>query len=82
MRRQALEEELQRTAPPTDPDLDRAAALLGDFARFWQAEREPLERRKMLLSLFTQVWAKDGAIVAVRPHAAFARYFTALAKAG
>jgi hypothetical protein len=38
MRRQALEEELQRTAPPATPDLDRAQALLEDFARFWEAE--------------------------------------------
>jgi hypothetical protein len=77
MRRQMLEEELQRTKPPTDPDLDRAQKLLGDFARFWEAEPEPAERRKLLLSLFAQVWAKDGAIVAVKPNRAFARYFTA-----
>ena len=80
-RRQALEEELQRAAPPTHPDLDRAAALLEDFARFWQTERDPGERRKLLLSLFAQVWAKDGGIVAVKPHAAFARYFTNVAAA-
>ena len=60
---------------PTDPDLDRAQALVEDFARFWRAETEPGERRKLLLSLFAQVWAKDGAIVAVKPHAAFARFF-------
>lgn len=41
MRRQALEEELQPTTPPTDPDLDRAQALLEDFAQFWEAERDP-----------------------------------------
>ncbi|MHB1836915.1 MAG: recombinase zinc ribbon domain-containing protein [Solirubrobacteraceae bacterium] len=77
MRRQVTEEELQRTKPPADPDLDRAQKLLGDFARFWEAEPEPAERRKLLLSLFAQVWAKDGAIVAVKPNTAFARYFTA-----
>jgi hypothetical protein len=81
MRRQALEEELQRTAPPTDPDLDRARAVLEDFARFWQLERDPVERRKLLLSLFTQVWAKDRAIVAAKPNAAFARYFTVISDA-
>ena len=81
MRRQMLEEELQRTKPPTDPDLDRAQALLGDSARFWDAEPEPAERRKLLLSLFAQVWAKDGEIVAVKPNAAFARYFTAASEA-
>ncbi|HWY90367.1 MAG TPA: replication-relaxation family protein [Solirubrobacteraceae bacterium] len=77
MRRQALEEELQRTKPPTNPDLDRAAAILEDFARFWDAEPEPAERRKLILSMFEQVWQKDGQIVAVKPNHAFASYFTA-----
>jgi hypothetical protein len=77
MRRQALDEELQRTTPPANPDLDRAQALLEDFARFWDAEPEPAERRKLILSLFAQVWAKDNEIVAVRPNPAFAQYFTA-----
>jgi hypothetical protein len=77
MRRQALEEELQRTKPPTNPDLDGARAILEDFARFWDAEPEPAERRKLVLSLFEQVWQKDGQIVAVKPHHAFANYFTA-----
>jgi len=77
MQRQALEEELQRAKPPTDPDLDRAQAILEDFARFWDAEHEPTERRKLLLSLFAQIWAKDNQIVAVKPNPAFANYFTA-----
>jgi hypothetical protein len=77
MRRQALEEELQRTTPPANPDLDRAQALLEDFARFWAAEPEPAERRKLILSLVAQIWAKDNQIVAVRPNTAFAQYFTA-----
>jgi DNA invertase Pin-like site-specific DNA recombinase len=81
MRRQALEEELQRLAPPSDPGIERARELLEDFASFWELETEPAERRKLLLSLFAQVWAKDRAIVAVKPHAAFARYFTAVSKA-
>ena len=77
MRRQALEEELQRTKPPTSPDLDRARAILKDFARFWDTEPEPTERRKLVLSLFEQVWQKDGQIVAVKPNHAFTSYFTA-----
>lgn len=81
MRRQALEEELQRTKPPTDPDLDRAQALIEDFARFWEAEPNPAERRKLLASLFAQVWQKDGTIVAVKPHGPFARYFAAATEA-
>ena len=77
MQRQVLEEELQRAKPPTDPDLDRAQAILEDFSRFWDAEPEPAERRKLILSLFAQVWAKDNQIVAVKPNPAFANYFTA-----
>jgi site-specific DNA recombinase len=77
MRRQMMEEELQRTKPPTNPDLDRAQAILEDFTRFWDAEPNPAERRKLLLSLFAQVWAKDNQIVAVKPNPAFANYFTA-----
>jgi len=38
MRRQAIEEELQCLTPPTDPDLDRAEELLGDFPRVWHGE--------------------------------------------
>lgn len=77
MRRQAIEEELQRAKPPTDPDLDRAQALLEDFARFWETEPDPAERRKLLNALFDHIWQKDGTIVAVKPQAPFARYFTA-----
>jgi hypothetical protein len=81
MRRQIIEEELQRAKPPTNPDLDRAHAILEDFARFWDAEPNPAERRKLLLSLFAQVWAKDNRIVAVKPNTAFANYFTAASEA-
>ena len=76
MRRQMPEEELQRAKPPTDPDLDRAQTILEDFTRFWDAEPEPAERRKLILSLFAQVWAKDNQIVAVKPNPVFASYFT------
>jgi hypothetical protein len=70
MRRQALEEELQRTKPPVTPALDRAKALLEDFGTLWQAEQDPIERRKLIATLFEQIWQKDGAIVAVKPRSA------------
>ncbi len=57
--------------------LVRAQAILEDFTRFWDAEPEPAERRKLILSLFAQVWAKDDKIGAVKPNSAFAGYFTA-----
>jgi len=53
MQRQVLEEELRRAKPPIDPDLDRAQTILEDFSRFWDAEPEPAERRKLILSLFS-----------------------------
>jgi DNA invertase Pin-like site-specific DNA recombinase len=77
MHRQAIEEELQRLGPPAEPAIDRARALLGDFRSFWDLETEPAERRKLLLSLFEQVWAHEGQIVAVQPHDAFLPYFDA-----
>jgi hypothetical protein len=78
MRRQALEEELQRQGPPAEPAIDRARALLDEFPRFWEIETEPAERRKLLLSLFEQIWAQNGQIVAVQPHDDFLPYFQAI----
>ena len=81
MRRQAIEEELERFASPADPAIDRARALLEDFARFWELETAPAERRKLLVLLFQQVWAKEGRIVVVQPHDAFLPYFQAVDQA-
>jgi site-specific DNA recombinase len=77
MRRQAIEEELERVGPPHDPGLAQADLLLRDFARFWEAEPNPTERRKLLASLFDRVWQDGGIIVAVTPREPFARYFAA-----
>jgi hypothetical protein len=41
MRRQALEEEVQRLGPPTDPAIERARDLLEQFPRFWELETDP-----------------------------------------
>ena len=51
---------------------------LQDLGLLWELETEPAERRKLLASLLAQVWAKDGRIVAVRPHDAFLPYFQAI----
>jgi hypothetical protein len=77
MRRQALEEELERLAPPFDPQLDKAAEILRDFGRFWQVERSAVERHKLLATLFDRVWQEAGRVVAVKPQQAFAGYFIA-----
>ena len=75
LKRQALQEELERTSPPLDPRLDQAEALLSDFARFWQTEPSSAERRKLLASLFDRIWQDSGVIVAVKPRPPFVRYF-------
>jgi hypothetical protein len=62
MRRQALEEELRRQGPSAKPAIDRAAAPFEEFLRFWEIETQPAERRKLLLSLFEQVWAQEAQI--------------------
>jgi hypothetical protein len=77
LRRQSLEEELERVGPPLDPQLDRAEAVLRDFSKFWDAEPKPAERRKLIASLFDRIWEDEGKIVAVRPREPFLRYFRA-----
>ncbi len=44
LRRQAIEEELERVGPPFDPELDEADELLAKFADFWDTEPAPAER--------------------------------------
>lgn len=63
--------------PPTDPQLDQAAALLADFGRCWEIEPSPAERRKLIAQLVERIWEHAGAIVAVKPRSAFAQYFAA-----
>ena len=40
----------------------------------------PAERRRLLLSLFEQVWQNDGQIVAVKPRGGLVPYFQAAEK--
>ena len=54
---------------PFDPALAEADALIEDFARFWDEEPSPLERRKLPTTLLERVWQGCGSIVA-RPSAA------------
>lgn len=75
MRCQAIAEELERIGPPLDPQIERADAILRDFARFWEAEPKAAERRKLIASLFERVWQDEGRIVAVKPREPFLRYF-------
>jgi site-specific DNA recombinase len=75
LRRQAIEEELERVGAPFDPQFDEAEELLAKFADFWATEPSPAERRRVLATLFDRVWQDDGAIVAVKPRTPFLRYF-------
>ena len=78
MRRQTLQDELERLAPPSDPLLAEADKLLSDFASFWDVETAPAERHRLLATIFEQVWQDKGRIVFVRPRSAFVPYFQAL----
>jgi hypothetical protein len=75
IRCQAIGEELERIGPPLDPQIERADAILRDFARFWEVEPKAAERRKLIASLFDRVWQDEGRIVAVKPREPFLRYF-------
>ena len=60
MRCQAIGEELERIGPPLDPQIERADAILRDFARFWEVEPKAAERRKLIASFFDRVWQDQG----------------------
>ncbi len=78
MRRQAAQDELERLAPPADPQLTEAEDLLANFASFWDREESPAERHRLLATLFETVWQDAGRVVFVKPRPAFAPYFLAL----
>ncbi|HEY5193844.1 MAG TPA: recombinase family protein [Solirubrobacteraceae bacterium] len=78
MRRQAIQDELERLAPPADPQLTEAEEVLANFGSFWDREQAPAERHRLLSSLFEHVWQDKGRIVFVKPRSAFVPYFQAL----
>jgi len=80
MRRQAMEQEVERIGPPVDPGIANAEQLLDDFARFWEIEDAAGERRKLLAQLFERIWQDGGTIVAVKPKVPFARCFQTVAE--
>jgi hypothetical protein len=62
--RQALEDELERIGPPTDPQLDQAAALLAELHSLRQVV---LPRRwKRLIARLNLIWPNTGSIVICR----------------
>jgi hypothetical protein len=81
VRRQAVEQEVERIGPPADPEIAQAEALPDDFARFWEIEEKPAERHKLLGQLFDRVWQDGGRSLPSSP-APFARYVQAADTAG
>lgn len=69
--RQTIQDELERLAPPADPQLTEAEELLANFASFWDREDSPAERHRLLTTLFENVWQDEGRIVFVRPRPTF-----------
>jgi Recombinase zinc beta ribbon domain len=76
----AITERHEQPAERRNELLDQLQRLqdLDEFPRFWDLETDPVERRKLLLSLFEQIWAQNGWIVAVQPHDDFLPYFQAI----
>jgi hypothetical protein len=78
MRRLAVQDELERLAPPVDPQLAEAEKVLSDFASFWEREESPAERHRLLATLFEQIWQDGGRVVAIKPQPPFAAYLQAI----
>jgi site-specific DNA recombinase len=78
MRRQAIQDEIERQAPPASPQLAEAEELLANFAGFWEHEQSPAERHRLLSRPFERVWQDAGQIIGVKPRPAFLPYFQAL----
>lgn len=56
MRRQVPQDEIERLAPPSRPQLARADELLGESASFGDGEEDPAERHRLLATLFECAW--------------------------
>jgi hypothetical protein len=50
---------------------------LPDFSSFWKREHAPAERRRLLATLFEQVWQDDGRVVAIKPQTRLRRLLPA-----
>jgi site-specific DNA recombinase len=72
-----LEYGLSGLIPPVLPDLERAAALLGDFGRLWDAAK-PEERKQIAQALIESVYLDNGPggpVVAIEPKAEISKLF-------
>jgi len=81
--RDRLRNQLAALVPPAMPDLERAAALLGDFSKLWDAATQP-ERKQILQTLLAAVYldVEHGPVVAVEPRAQFAALFAMMRPGG
>lgn len=76
LERDRLKAQLDALDPPRMPDLARAAELLGDFGRIWDAAT-PEERRQIVRTLLAKVYldADRGPVVAIEPKPEYAPLF-------
>lgn len=81
--RDRLRNQLAALVPPALPDLERAAALLRDFSKLWDAATPP-ERKQILQTLLAAVYldVEHGPVVAVEPRAQFAALFAMMRPGG
>jgi hypothetical protein len=75
-KREAIDAELDSLSPGVAPDIERARAVLEDFRRFWEEERDPEKRRELVAQLIDRVWIDNKRVVAIRPTPAFKPFFT------
>jgi len=75
-KRDRLRNQLAALVPPALPDLERAAMLLRDFGKLWDAATPP-ERKQILQTLLAAVYldVARGPVVAVEPRAQFTALF-------
>lgn len=81
--RDRLRNQLAALVPPVLPDLERAAVLLRDFGKLWDAATPP-ERKQILQTLLAAVYldVERGPVVAVEPRAQFATLFAMMRPGG
>lgn len=76
-RRDQLTARLNSLQPPELSDIERAAALLGNFGAIWEAA-QPVEKKQIVQSLLHAVYLDNdapGLIVAIEPKPAFIKLF-------
>ena len=75
---QTLRDELRLLQPPPTTDAaEHAAAVLTNFALFWERETDAAERNRLLRLVFERVTVRDGKLASITPRDPFLPFFQA-----